>query len=75
MLAAFPFFPVVPPITDIFKTYLMMVYCYWTFALLFDEKYCYSLLTDEPMLLHTMVVLTSGGTTSMVMLLLLQYDH
>ena len=46
-----------------------MVYCYWTSALLFDEKYCYSLLMDELMLLHTMQVLTSGGMTSMMLLL------
>ena len=35
-----------------------MVYCYWKFALLFDEQYCYSLLMDELMLLYTKVLLT-----------------
>ena len=52
----------------------MMVYWYWTFPLLFEEKYCYKLLMDGLMLLYTMVVLTLGWTTSM-MLLPLQQDH
>ena len=65
-------FPSSTTITDTFKT--LDVYCYWIYALLFDEQQCYSLLMDKVMLLYTMVVLTSGGTISM-MLLLLHQDH
>ena len=52
-----------------------MVYCYWTFVLLFDKKHCYSLLMDELMLLYTMDVLKSDGTTSVMLLLLHAVDH